>query len=72
MATLTELEHLYEQLRSQYTDEGKILADLLKTEIKRRKSAGRDKTSNLSRKEQNRLAQQRFRANRKGLQGKPK
>ncbi len=67
MATLEELQALYDELRLQSTNEAKILSDILRNEIKRRSNSGRPATSKLTRKEQNRLAQQRHRAKRKQL-----
>jgi len=62
VATLSEIESLYEQIRQQYTPEARIIADVLQNEIKRRKNAGRI-SSGISRREQNRLAQAKWRKN---------
>lgn len=72
VATLKQLQTLQEQISSQYTDEARIIGELIDKEVKRRERAGRKPTSNLSRKEQNREAQQRFRDKKKDLNSKPK
>jgi len=70
LTTVTQLEALkgiYHDLRESTDKNAQILAKLLKQEIARRENAGRKPTSKLTRREQNRLAQQRFRAKRKQL-----
>ncbi len=64
MPTLETLEQLKDQIDAMNTEESECLSHLLRTEINRRKRAGRP-ASHLSRREQNRLAQQRFRAKKK-------
>jgi len=63
VATLNEIETVYEMVAGQYTPEARIIADVLKNEIARRKAAGRRSTSPFDRKEQNRLAQAKWRQN---------
>lgn len=64
MPTVNELEQIKQQLQSMNTDVSEELASLVSTELARRNRAGR-KSSGVSRREQNRLAQQRFREKRK-------
>ena len=67
MATVAELEQIQTQLRSMNTDISEELSELVATELKRRKRAGR-KSTGFDRKTANRLAQQRFRNKKKDLQ----
>lgn len=69
--TIDDLKQLKAELAGQYTEKARAMADLLDTEIRRRQRAGRPAESSLTRKEQNRLAQQRYRA-KKRLTDKPK
>lgn len=63
-ATVKELEKLQTVLEGQYTEESEILADLVGSELYRRQRAGRP-SSNLTRKEQNRINQANFRERKK-------
>jgi hypothetical protein len=61
-----ELQELYERVSSFLDEPSRLVTEILRSEIDRRKKAGR-KASGVSRKEQNRLAQQRFRDKKKAL-----
>lgn len=61
MATLQELEVIYERLRGGEGDEVQIIVELLRNEIVRRRAAGRGRTSLMDRREQNRVAQAKWR-----------
>lgn len=59
--TLAELERMREEIPCLSDRAKEILRYLVDSEIRRRRNAGRKKTSPYDRKNQNRLAQQRFR-----------
>lgn len=59
--TTDQLEDAYNALSVQYEEIARICAYVLKVELNRRRNAGRP-ASKLTRREQNRQAQRRFRA----------
>lgn len=65
MPTLAEIETAYDAVKDQYGDIPKTITAVLKKEIDRLRNVGRKVTSTISRKEQNRLAQQKWRKDRK-------
>lgn len=68
MPTLQDLETALAKIEGQTDDSARVVADVLKKEIARRRNAGRPR-SPIDSKERNRLNQQRFR---KGLTSKRK
>lgn len=69
--SINQLESALEVVLETETETAQVCAYALKIEIKRRKNAGRPR-SRLSRREQNRVAQQKFRNRQKDLQSKQK
>jgi len=63
--TKEQLERVIQQLSGQYDETAETIRYLVKVELKRRDAAGRPAKSSLTRREQNRLSQQRWRLNRK-------
>jgi len=65
--TLKDIETAYDAVNEQYGDIPQNISTVLKKEITRRRNAGRKSTSNLSRREQNRINQQNYRKRQKEL-----
>ena len=68
--TLKDLETAYQAVISNENEITQIIAPVIKREITRRKNAGAKPTSNLSRREQNRINQQKYRERQKDLHNK--
>ena len=63
--TLEQLEATAQMISEQYDEVSEVCLYAVSLEIRRRKRSGRRAVSKLSRREQNRLAQARFRARKK-------
>jgi predicted transcriptional regulator len=63
--TAEQIEKVIVELSGRYDETSNIIKELAKKELSRRRNAGRKATNKLTRKEQNRIAQRKYREKKK-------